>query len=425
MRKLEALFLVFVLVSCSTVELQSQEFTLEERGINNAVRKAHLLTDVEFIPTNVIDGLFVSYKKDVKYSGVIYSSVKEIGSYVGNNVSIYTFLSAINNPRSVMYTERIDEAPYNGEACRSYYGTVCSAFVSYALGIIPVMTSHDFPVSPLFDSVDYSFPEDLHVADVLWQPGHVALITAISYDNNKVSVIEISQAMAQGCTRSNYSREQIIQMIGNDVQRVYRYNNICENVETSSSSSNPNFFDGDGPQSYNFNTFLCANKGDKYCYFEDEDVIINVFSDYEAVEIYKDGSLYMTINEPFLEDIRLSGLQYGKYGARLKMKDGSFSNMTQWIVVNYSVIVSPSDCCISFQSKNSKPESFKFCGLNGGRKYSSDKLYYHLFTDKEIEEEKAYIPSNMIRNDCCYFSITFLTEYGRISLRPIQWNNNS
>ena len=116
------------------------------QGAINAVKKAYQLTDIIFSPLLPIAYNQGTYKPNSTYKGMIYSSVKEIGTYVGSNVSFHTFMTAIHNPRSRIYTDRIDEPPYNGTNCRSYYGTVCSGLVSYALGLIPVHASESITV---------------------------------------------------------------------------------------------------------------------------------------------------------------------------------------------------------------------------------------------------------------------------------------
>ena len=64
-----------------------------------------------------------------------YSSVKEINTYVGRNVSFYTFMTAVNNPKSKIYTEDLSAPPYHGTHSATYYGITCSQAVNYALGI--------------------------------------------------------------------------------------------------------------------------------------------------------------------------------------------------------------------------------------------------------------------------------------------------
>ncbi len=73
--------------------------------------------------------------------GMIYSSVRRVGKYVGFNISLETFVSAITNPNSVVYTKPIKGT---GQNVHNYYGTVCACFVSY------VHDSHSHSDSSLF-----------------------------------------------------------------------------------------------------------------------------------------------------------------------------------------------------------------------------------------------------------------------------------
>ena len=135
------------------------------QGAINAVKKAYQLTDITFCPLQPIAYNTGTYLASETYKGMIYSSVKEIGTYVGSYISFYTFMTAIHNPRSRIYTDRIDESPYHGTNCRSYYGTVCSALVSYALGVD--FGSYDFVASDEMEELDYSNIEEFHLADGL------------------------------------------------------------------------------------------------------------------------------------------------------------------------------------------------------------------------------------------------------------------
>ena len=176
------------------------------------------MTDLEFTPLNPIGQCSGTFEPGVTYKGIMYSSVKEIGTYVGSNVSIHTLMTAINNPRSKIYTEDISQPPYHGTNCRSYYGTVCSGLVSYALGIN--YGSYDFPVSALMKEVD-SCPDSIQVADVLWKSGHVALITDIVKDeNDNVSKLEISECIGVGCKRYYRNRKQFTQLMSTNFKKM-------------------------------------------------------------------------------------------------------------------------------------------------------------------------------------------------------------
>ena len=59
--------------------------------------------------------------------GVPYSSVRIPRKFIGFNVSLETFISALANPKSVLYTRNLTGM---GQRMSSWYGAVCSSFVS-------------------------------------------------------------------------------------------------------------------------------------------------------------------------------------------------------------------------------------------------------------------------------------------------------
>ena len=215
------IFLSLLTFGCATdddivseVDLLSEEGATEElsvfpknaieAGRLNAVKKAYQMTDLVFTPLLPIEANHSTYNAGETYKGLIYSSVREIGTYVGSCVSFHTFMTAIHNPRSKIYTEKLDQSPYHGYNCRAYYGTVCSGLVSYALGIS--YGSYDFPTSELMDAVNTELIDSVHIADVLWNSQHVAMITNV-YRNSKGQVkgVEISEAIESGCIRETIS----------------------------------------------------------------------------------------------------------------------------------------------------------------------------------------------------------------------------
>ena len=59
-----------------------------------------------------------------EYTGVPYSSVRHVGRYIGFDIFLKTFLAAVENPESVLYTENLLGKVPNAEC---YYGKVCSS----------------------------------------------------------------------------------------------------------------------------------------------------------------------------------------------------------------------------------------------------------------------------------------------------------
>lgn len=392
-------------------------------GAVNAVKKAHQLTDIRFNTKGDIE-----YNTGVIYSGMdckgmIYSSVKELGTYVGSNVSFHTFLSAVNNPRSRLYTDHLNEAPYHGKNCKAYYGTVCSGLVSYALGLFPIMTSKDFAASPLMKEVDCSSPNNVHIADVLWKPGHVAIITDVIRDkNSNVLSVEISEAIQSGCRSYYLSRARFKSLMNTSFNKILRYNSLQNNTDYESQSQYVAVF-GEKQLTYTINEDIGIDKGDQSCYFVGETVVVNLLSSFSYVDLYKDGVFLCSFDTKEIQDLSLPDLEYGIYQAFGRNYDYT-SEPVSWIVVDCSISVSVEDeCVILFSSRNSTPVCIHFCNIAGDRVYPYTELLCRLFNVEETSNGVISIPISELKKDCPYFVLGFSTEFGNAFTLPIRFMN--
>lgn len=383
-------------------------------GVINTVKKAYQMTDLKFTPKDNIEYNTGSYYANNTYQGLIYSSVKEIDTYVGFDISFHTFMTAINNPRSKIYTDRIDQSPYHGTNCRAYYGTVCSAFVSYALGLPNIYFSFDFPTSKLMRKLDTNHPDSVQVGDVLYKSGHVALITGLAKDEaGHVHALEISEAVQNGCVKNRVTSSQFEYMMKNSYKSIHRYLEIDQNTDYHSLAEFVPVMDEQAIP-FVYNDDVCVDKGDKSCYLEGEEVVINILHNVDKLEIYKGNSLYKVMDIKDDLDISLNDLPYGDYKARVSW-GGIDSDFTYWKVVNVTTIIDRSASRIYFSSTNAIPYKIRFANKSG---VSSSNIYNHLLTDKEISQGYANIPSNGISQDCPYLHVSFNTEYGNIIDKP-------
>src|SRR5690349_14342584 len=91
-----------------------------------AVERARALSQLQWTP--VADTMPSRrggyFEKGKQYTGAPYSSVRSVGRYIGFDISVPTFLAAVENPHSVLYTENLTGKVPNAAL---YYGTVCSA----------------------------------------------------------------------------------------------------------------------------------------------------------------------------------------------------------------------------------------------------------------------------------------------------------
>jgi hypothetical protein len=389
------------------------------QGALNAVKKTYQLTDIAFTPLKPIANNIGTYLADSTYTGMIYSSVKEIGTYVGSNTSFHTFMTAIHNPRSKIYTDWINRKPYHGTNCRAYYGTVCSGLVSYALGLMPILGSYDFPVFDEMEELDITDTDVFHLADVLWRTGHVAIITDVIRDSkDRVVLLEVSESISSGCRKYTVKRGSIPGSIGNRYKKLLRYTHLEDNTAYIPAPEFVSVLD-ENPVPFVYNDDICTEKGDRSCYFVGETVTLNLLSPGDSVQVYKDGVLYSSIPVE-AENIRLSDLDFGVYQARIFQGERN-SDYTTWMMVDKTVVPSVDEMKVYFGSENSTPVSLLFCNKAGGRGYTVNESICRRFSEEEIVNGYMTIPSERMKEDLPYFTITFATEFGNIATTPIEW----
>lgn len=412
----------FIRTFYERVKGKPESFVKREQGKLNAIKKAYQLTEFPFKPVGMIEKNkgYSSYLPDVEYKGMIYSSTKEIGTSVPAAVSFYTFATAVRNPRSKLYTDHINEPPYHGSNCRAYYGIVCSSLVSYALG--ESFNSYGFVESGLMEDIGYKIPEDVEVGDVLWRTGHVALITDMLRDEDgQVQMVEISEAIHDGCVRRQYKRDAVIKKMKDSFEKVLRYRFYECNTQYE---AYPQFVPvaEEKPVPIEYNEDLCVDKGDCSNYLVGEDVTINIFSPYDSVVVYKDKERFASfITESNLNDVTLSDLPYGTYSASLWLNNHK-SEETSWMMVDCNISYSKGEHVIYFSSKNAQPTSIRQCALSGAQGSMTNQLLSKSLTPEEQAFGRIIVPSGQFSiGDYSYFQMKFKTDFGMVSTRPINF----
>ncbi len=168
-----------------------------------AAEHARILSHVKWTPVadtlpNRKGGFF---EKGKEVTGVPYSSVRSEGRYIGFDIALRTFLAAVENPRSVLYTENFTGKVSNAAA---YYGSVCSAYTSYALGCgFPEVSRRYGPeISQGIELVQPQSALGAEVGDVIYTPhatessgSHVEIITAVTKDKEgRVTSVRVEES---------------------------------------------------------------------------------------------------------------------------------------------------------------------------------------------------------------------------------------
>ena len=425
-KRLSVLTFLFVLtISCSSLSLDaddsSSDNTLRQSGpidfdwtdspgVKNVLRRASQLATIRWTPMGEVpfNGGFFSAGTTVV--GIPYSSTKQINKYVGLDISLHTYMTAVHNPRSVLYTENIGNAPYNGVNCATYYGTVCSSAVDYALDLNFPYPSKMLVEQPYFQKLEITDWSSLKPGDVMYRPGHVFMIMKVDNQGTaELSTVSIFEAASRVCGISVVHADLFQKRINSEGLTAYRYSKIdC----VKNYSVSPYVQVGtEKAISVAYNDSLCPNHGDESVYREGEDIVINTFNDSYSTLIVKGKE---ELKYAIQRDIILRKLSPGKYTAYLT--DGiKNSEKVSFIVADPKVIVrNVGQLQIEFSCNQGTPSYYVLCDCSG------NYLRIHPFSDDEIS--KGEISVEPLEVGEYYCKVVFQTPYGTVINEPIVIN---
>ena len=260
-------------------------------GVLNGLRKVKQMVNIQYTAKGTYaTNSGTSAGTATTHTGMPYSSAKENYGYIAMGVAIRTFMTAVNNPYSVFYTEDTNGErgnpsggvsdygfTWHGTNCGNYFGTVCSSFVAYALGLkLPYNTytmGHKFVEDGLFVKVKDQSAQGVHLMDILHYntENHVALITSVKRNSyGVVTNITISESKSPNCGETTFTAAQFNQHLeegkaggyvtGGGGCVIYRFSKLWENT-----SYTPSPFVGvlgESPSGYTYNNDICLYVGD-------------------------------------------------------------------------------------------------------------------------------------------------------------------
>ena len=309
-----------------------------------AVEYARILSRLKWTPVagtmpNRRGGTF---EQGTEYTGVPYSSVKAVGRCIGFDIYLKTFLAAVENPQSVLYTEDLSGKVSNAAP---YYGTVCSTFTSYALQCaLPYRSSHqgeEFREGVIL--VDPQSAQAAEPGDVIYTPpakvgggSHVELVTEVERSGDRVTAVRIEES-APPTTRNTLRNAAAFDAhLAARGKRLYRITDFdaWHGHNKAESFRFPNY-DEDSTTPV-INRVLLLDRGDWVPYYRDQAVKFNVM-DRDAKGV---RSLVIKRGDAVVEQVALSGKgvverlfsECGDYTAHCVMSDGSPSQACEFAV---------------------------------------------------------------------------------------------
>jgi len=268
------------------------------QGVANVIKRAHQLLDLKWSPIYALErkGAFfkpsrtgINHTGQEYFVGGPYSSARMLDHFIGLDISIDTYLSALHNPASVMYTRDLsdfDEAAFNPVIRNTFmfYGTVCSAFINYALGLPMHRSTHEMCIAPEFTKNEDQTAQGLELGDALVRTlpdgrtfDHLKIVTGIGRDSSgKVQAVEISESVVPITKSRWYTAEEYMKSVeAPEKYRSYRYRFI-DSVEYSPYR---------GELGNIYNDELMLNYGEFSNYRAGEPVEFNVLCDADELVI--------------------------------------------------------------------------------------------------------------------------------------------
>ena len=323
--------------------------------------------------------------------GVPYSDVANTRTYVPNNVSIRTYMTALKNRRSVIYTEELATntskygRTYTSGNRRAYYGSVCCALTSWVMGkdLMYLADRYGANEVPGLSTVTYNSVNDLRPLDFLWHSGHICILSDIWKDEfGKVRLLAWTEMSTPYPYRTLYTPEQFNLRYTEQNYEVHRWNgweNLTEPEETEYSQ----YLLGQTRKEPEWSGDIMCFAGDYAAFAEGDTIYLNARrnSVYTGVQLYKNDELLQTIDitglsadtivTPNTEDwvavnLTTLNLTYGKYKARLT--DGT--NTTDYtyfevIDITMSAVKSGNNVVVSFASNEGTPVTIEKVKANG------------------------------------------------------------
>ncbi|WP_265595569.1 hypothetical protein [Verrucomicrobium sp. BvORR106] len=377
-----------------------------------AAERARLLSRVKWTPVaetmpNRSGGFF---EKGREYTGVPYSSVKSVGRYIGFDVGLRTFLAAVENPRSVLYTETLAGKTANAAG---FYGAVCSSYTSYALqcGLPEVSRRYGPGVSQGIVLVSPQSAQAAQVGDVIYTPhetetsgSHVELVTAVTRDAaGRVATVLVEESRPPTTRVTERRAEAFDAHLATRNKQLFRVTdlNTWRGANRAETLGFPNYeMDAKAPV---VNRTLLLDLGDRVPYQKGQPVKMNVM-DRDALGV---KTLVIRCGGEVVEEVPLKGAgvvertftRCGDYTAQVVRPDGSVSQACEFAVCDLELKL-PESGRVSMSE--AWPVRFGSTNLKVIAVYLSNEAdtygrHSHFVTEEQRRQGALVVPAGLLK----------------------------
>ena len=388
-------------------KLETTWDTPQTAGVRHLIERANQCVDITYKTAAILPGQKGDIDIHTEVTGIMYSSTRKESLYVPNAVSFETYITAILNPNSYIYTRTSDN--YNS---KTYYGTVCSAFASYCYDLPCIYTTHQLGELENFEFLVSQNIDDLQLGDMmLKESSHACIIVGIERDaeGRVYSIIE-AEARAPMVLTKRYYRNSFIENWTNKGYNIYRYAKVNSIPTGYSKWADPN------EEYKNINAHLSPRRGNKSNWPASETVEIDVFNytGFDRAVLFRDGSVVSSLPIPKDKCISYENLEPGTYNVYISGPE-EWSDPVSFIVADTHIGVEDiggGKAKITFSSSNATPKWLAWCYSDPESKDYMAVVRAFEITDEDLERGYAiteYEPGEWL------FKVEFETDYGLLS----------
>lgn len=322
---------------------------LKSWGVANIMARAEHMYKLVWTPVNsmpvTVDNYThsepVKYFKKQEQQGIPYSSVRDYDKAVGMDVSIHTFMTAVHDPKSVLYT-RLSTVSNSAP----YYGTVCSGLVNYALGIELDLTNDFLAKSDMFETISL---QSIEAGDIIWVQGHVALIYSVRKDiYGRIRFVAVVEGARPKARAINYETwESFLAKRGNYIARRYKKRDEVP----YKSIPYVQCFEEEAPEI--IYPDVQTDHGDAAVFMKGETVQVNVIDDtgYTTITVKRDNTTILTTNT--IKSFPISNVSGGLY--TITATGPSKESVSTFYVIDATASFDIYTGDVTFSSTNARP----------------------------------------------------------------------
>lgn len=340
--------------------------------------------------------------------GIPYSSTRGIGRTIGRDISFYTFLTALKNPLSRVYTEdlRTQDGDYyvNADTAAGFYGMVCSEFLAHVYDLDIVPASIQFTTYPGAEVRAIQSANAVEVGDFLYRPGHVALVSDVNRAYGTIQSITVAEATSPVVKLTTYSPAEFNNSLRTDT--LYSFDLPHELTFT--------------PFEYpaNYNSFIGLDRGDKTNYVKDkEPVRFNIMDErVDKLTITKDGITIETILVASPGVVERTYSESGLYKAYCTLNDSSITDSVEFMVASVvndtqpSAITLGQSVTVNFSAEGCEPSYIMV--RDAPPVYGYADFLPHLLT--ETEKSQGYAEIRPTTTGKFVTSVVGKNEFGHV-----------